>query len=99
MESLLQAFQNYKSDRTEKSTAQRNTNSSNSHNTPNNRTPRIVRFVKRKHGSYPSGNPQNLKDRGPTTRSGSYDPRDRSSGRNNYNRERGVKPSTMTRLL
>ena len=67
MESSLQAFQNYKSDRAERLTASRNTSNSNSHNSSNNRMPRVVRFVKRKQGSYPSGNPQYSRDRGPTT--------------------------------
>ena len=67
MESSLQAFQNYKSDRAERPTTSRNTNNSNSHNSSNNRTLRVVRFVKRKQGSYPSGNPQYSHDQGPTT--------------------------------
>jgi hypothetical protein len=97
MESSLQAFQNYKSDRAERPTAPRNTSNSNSHNASNNRMPRVIRFVKRKQGSYPSGNPQYFRARGPTTRSGSYDPRNRPSGGNNYNRDRGAKLSMTTR--
>ena len=58
---------------------------------------RVVQFVKRKQGSYPPGNPQYSRDRGPTTRSGSYDPHNRPSGGNNYNRNKGVKPSTTIR--
>ena len=97
MESLLQAFQNYKSERAERPTASRNTSNSNSHNSSNNWTPRVVRFVKRKQGSYPSGNPQYSCDQGPTTWSGNYDPRNRPSGGNNYNRDNGVKPSLTIR--
>ena len=67
MKSSLQAFQNYKSDRAERPTAPKNTSNSNSHNSPNNRMPRVIRFVKKKQGSYPLGNPQNFRDRGPTT--------------------------------
>ena len=92
MEISLQAFQNYKSDRAERPTASRYTSNSNSHNSSNNWMPRVVQFVKRKQESYPSGNPQYSHDRGPTTRSGSYDPCNRLSGGNNYNRNRGVKP-------
>ena len=96
MESSLQAFQNYKSDRAKRPTDSRNTNNSNSHNSSNNRMQRVIRFVKRKQGSYPLGNPQYSRDQGPATRSGSYDPRNCPSGGNNYNRDKGVKPSTMT---
>ena len=97
MESSLQAFQNYKNDYAERLAAQRNTSNSNSHNTSNNRMLRVVRFVKRKQGSYSLGNPQYSRDRGPTTQSGSYDPRNCPSGGNNYNCDRGVKRSTTTR--
>ena len=96
MESLLQAFQNYKSNCAERPTTSRNTSNSNSHNSSNNQTQRVVRFVKRTQGSYPPGNPQYTRDRGPTTRSGSYDPCNRPSGGNNYNHDKGVKPSTTT---
>ena len=97
MESSLQAFQNYKSNHAKRPTALRNTSNSNSHNTFNNWTTRVVQFVKRKQGSYPSGNPQYSHDRGPTTQSGSYDPRNCPSGGNSYNCDRGVKPSMTTR--
>ena len=42
MESLLQAFQNYKSDGAEKLTAQRNTSHSTSHSISNNQTPQVI---------------------------------------------------------
>ena len=42
MESLLQAFQNYKSDRAERLTTLRNTSNSNSHGTSNNQMLRVV---------------------------------------------------------
>ena len=95
-ESLLQAFQNYKSDCAERPTTSRNTSNSNSHNISNNQTPRVVQFVKRKQGSYPLGNPPYSCDSGPTTQSGSYDPHNCPSGGNSYYCDRGVKPSMTT---
>ena len=68
MESSLQAFHNYRSERHEKSTTQRSTNSSTIPNNSNTRAPRVVRFVKKDQGSNHNGDFQRKDYKGSNTR-------------------------------
>ena len=68
MESSLQAFHNYRSERHEKLTTQRVANTSNTASNQNTRTSRIVRFVKRENGSNHTGDSQRKEYKGSTMR-------------------------------
>ena len=91
MESSIQAYHNYKSERQERSSVQRTTTSTTPQNTTT-RTPRVVRFVKRTSGNYQSGNFQ--KDKTDANHSGSKPNYRGPSGYTANNRDKGARQST-----
>ena len=95
MESSIQAYHNYKNERSERSVVLRSTTSTSNpqQNNTNNRTTRVVRFVKRNTGSYPSRNFQNNRDSTPNRSQPKTNYRPGGSGGHNAQKS-GTRQST-----